>query len=77
LGASTHRPRIGILIMANHFESELTQYLKQFKADNPGTEAGQRAGRARLWDKDLDPEAQDSFRAARVPQDPYVYYQKA
>jgi len=64
-------------IMANNFTSELTQFLNQYKADHPDTDARQFAGRARLWDKELDPEQQEGFRAARVPQDPYVYYQKA
>ncbi|GAA0233513.1 DUF3460 family protein [Castellaniella daejeonensis] len=64
-------------IMANNYTSELTQFLNQYKTEHPDTETRQRAGRARLWDKDLDPELQENFRAARVPQDPYVYYQKA
>lgn len=61
--------------MAKNHQSELTQFLNQYKADHPDTEARQRAGRLRLWDKELDPEQQEGFRAARVPQDPYVYYQ--
>ena len=61
--------------MAKNFESELTQFLNEYKAENPNTEARQRAGRGRLWDKYIDPELQEGFKAARVPQDPYVYYQ--
>lgn len=61
--------------MARHYESPLTEFIKQIKVQNPGTEAAQRAGRARLWDKELDPELQEGYRAAYVPQDPYVYYQ--
>lgn len=61
--------------MANNFQSELTQYINQLKQDNPDMELGQRLGRARLWDKDLDAEQQDGFRKAKVAQDPYVYYQ--
>ena len=64
-------------IMAINFTSELTQFLNQYKTYHPDTESRQFAGRARLWDKDLHPEQQEGFRAARVPQDPYVYYQKA
>lgn len=63
--------------MANNYESELTQFLKQHKVDRPDTEARQRSGRARLWDKTIDSEAQEGFKAARVAQDPYVYYQHA
>ncbi|MGD7366621.1 DUF3460 family protein, partial [Ralstonia pseudosolanacearum] len=33
----------------------------------------QREGRARLWDKPQDAELLEGFRAARVPQKPYVY----
>lgn len=61
--------------MAKNFESELTQFIKQYKVDRIDTEARQRAGRARYWDKYIDPELQEGYRAARVPQDPYVYYE--
>ncbi|TAM86908.1 MAG: DUF3460 family protein [Candidimonas sp.] len=60
--------------MAKNYESEPTQFLKKYKADHPGTEARQRAGRARLWDRQLDSELLDGFRAARVAMSPYVYY---
>lgn len=63
--------------MADNFTSELTQFITQYKADHPDTDARQQAGRFRLWDKELDAEQQDGFRAAKVAQDPYVYYQKA
>lgn len=63
--------------MAKNFESELTQFLKQYKTEHPDTDARQRAGRLRLWDKEINPEEQEGYRLARVPQDPYVYYQKA
>ncbi|WP_417252566.1 DUF3460 family protein [Castellaniella sp.] len=63
--------------MANNFTSELTQFITQYKTENPDTEARQREGRFRLWDKELDAEQQDGFRAAQVAQDPYVYYQNA
>ncbi|MFA7437463.1 DUF3460 family protein [Castellaniella sp.] len=63
--------------MARHYESPLTQFLKQYKTQHADTEARQRAGRGRLWDVELDPEQQEGFRGAYVPQDPYVYYQNA
>lgn len=59
--------------MANHYESEITQFLNQYKQQHAGTEQRQREGRARLWDKQIDPEQQEGFRAARVAQQPYVY----
>ncbi len=59
--------------MAKHYESEITQFLNQYKQQHAGTEQRQREGRARLWDKPIDPELQDGFRAGRVAQQPYVY----
>lgn len=62
--------------MAKNFESEVTQFLKKYKADHPDTELRQREGRSRLWDKFIDPELQEGFKVARVPQKPYVYQTK-
>jgi len=59
--------------MAQNYQSEITEFLQQYKAQHPDVEARQREGRARLWDKRLDPDLQEGFRAARVPQKPYVY----
>ncbi|MCK9510411.1 MAG: DUF3460 family protein [Pigmentiphaga sp.] len=59
--------------MAESYQSEITNFLNDLKQQRPGLEARQRAGRALLWDKPLDPELQDGFRQARVPQKPYVY----
>lgn len=60
-------------VMATNYESEITLFLKDFKQSHPGTEERQREGRARLWDKPQDSELLEGFRAARVPQKPYVY----
>ena len=62
--------------MAKNFESEATLFLKQYKAQKPDTEQRQREGRNRLWDKHIDPELQENFQAARVPQKAYVYETK-
>lgn len=59
--------------MAKNYESEITLFLKDYKGKHPGTEERQREGRARLWDKPQDTELLEGFRAARVPQKPYVY----
>lgn len=59
--------------MAKHYESDITRFLKQYKDQHPDTEMRQREGRARLWDKNIDPELQEGFKQARVPQKPYVY----
>lgn len=59
--------------MAKNYESEITLFLKEYKAAHPDVEQRQLEGRARFWDKPQDPELLESFRAARVPQKPYVY----
>ena len=59
--------------MAKHYESEITQFLNQYKKNQPDTEQHQREGRARLWDKQIDAELQEGYRSAKVPQRPYVY----
>jgi hypothetical protein len=59
------------------YQSETTQFLQQLKAQKPQLERQQREGRALLWDKAIDREAQQAFKAARVPQKPYVYQTNA
>jgi len=59
------------------YESEATQFIEQLKAKKPSLEAEQRAGRGRLWDREIDREAQARYRGARVPMQPYVYYDNA
>lgn len=59
--------------MAEHFTSEITQFLQAYKAAHPDVEQRQRDGRARLWDKPQDPELAEDFKQARVQQGPYVY----
>lgn len=56
------------------YKSDVTRFIDELKAKNPKLEEEQRAGRALLWDKRIDREAQAEYREARVPQDPYVYY---
>ena len=55
------------------YKSDVTQFIEQLKAQRPTLEAEQRAGRALLWDKEQDRNAQVGFNEARVPQKPYVY----
>ncbi|MFM8609809.1 MAG: DUF3460 family protein [Burkholderiaceae bacterium] len=54
------------------YHSEVTQFIDQLKSQQPELELQQRAGRALLWDKSVDRQAWSEFRAARVPQKPYV-----
>lgn len=55
------------------YKSDVTQFIDQLKTERPDLESRQRAGRAIWWDKAIDREAQEDWRAARVPQKPYVY----
>jgi Protein of unknown function (DUF3460) len=55
------------------YRSDTTQFIDQLKAAKPQLEEGQRQGRALLWDKKQDRDAQAGFQAARVAQKPYVY----
>jgi len=55
------------------YTSEITQFIEEMKAKKPTLEAEQRAGRALLWDRDIDRNEQAEYGAARVPQQPYVY----
>ncbi|MEN9418666.1 MAG: hypothetical protein RI988_2286, partial [Pseudomonadota bacterium] len=58
------------------YRSDVTQFLDTLKAQRPTLEDEQKRGRALLWDKAVDRDAQAAYRAARVPQQPYVYQTK-
>ena len=58
------------------YNSDTTEFIEQLKATKPSVEAGQRAGRALLWDKHVDRAASREWQAARVPQKGYVYFSK-
>jgi hypothetical protein len=55
------------------YQSEVTEFIDSLKARKPTLEAEQRAGRALLWDKNIDRSAQSEYSEARVAQQPYVY----
>jgi hypothetical protein len=55
------------------YNSDVTQFISDLKQKKPDLEAQQRAGRAIWWDKQVNREAWDEFRAAQVAQKPYVY----
>lgn len=55
------------------YESDITTFLKALKKSKPELEAQQKQGRALLWDKPVDLDTEAAWRAARVPQKPYVY----
>ncbi len=58
------------------YTSDATNFIEQLKVAKPTLEAEQRAGRALLWDRAIDREAQADWQDARVPQQPYVYQTK-
>jgi hypothetical protein len=55
------------------YKSDVTSFIEELKANQPTLEAEQRQGRALLWDRAIDRDAQAEYREARVPQRPYVY----
>ncbi len=55
------------------YKSDVSQFIDELKAKKPTLEAEQRAGRALLWDRAIDRDAQDDYRAGHVAQQPYVY----
>lgn len=59
------------------YKSEVTNFIEELKAKKPSLEAEQRAGRALLWDRDLNRQEQAEWQDAKVPQQPYVYQTKA
>jgi hypothetical protein len=59
------------------YQSDVTRFIEELKDRKPTLEAEQRAGRARLWDRALDREAQADWRDAKVAQQPYVYQTNA
>ena len=58
------------------YTSDVTTFIDGLKAAKPTLEDEQRAGRALLWDKRIDRDAQAEYGDARVPQQPYVYQTK-
>jgi Protein of unknown function (DUF3460) len=58
------------------YTSEISQFIDQMKAQKPTLEAEQLAGRALLWDKQVDRSAQAEYREGNEPQKPYVYQTK-
>lgn len=58
------------------YKSDVTSFIEKLKADKPTLEDEQRAGRALLWDRRIDRDAQGEYSDAHVPQQPYVYQTK-
>ncbi|HEY2928364.1 DUF3460 family protein [Piscinibacter sp.] len=58
------------------YKSDVTAFIEELRAKKPTLEAEQRAGRALLWDKRIDLQAEAEYDEANVPQQPYVYQTK-
>ena len=58
------------------YTSDVTSFIDELKRKKPTLEDEQRAGRALLWDKRVDRNAQSEYRDDRVAQQPYVYQNK-
>lgn len=59
------------------YQSDVTLFIEKLKTDKPTLEAEQRAGRALLWDKNVNRELQAEYQEGTVPQQPYVYQTEA
>ncbi len=57
----------------DHYRSEATQFIDKLKSDKPELEKSQLAGRALLWDKQVDLQLQTELKKGKVAQKPYVY----
>lgn len=59
------------------YKSDTTQFIEQLRTQKPDLEAKQLAGRALLWDKNVDSEIWQEYNAGEISQQPYVYQTKA
>ena len=55
------------------YKSDVTRLIEELTVSNPTLKEEQRQGRALLWDKTVDRDAQVAYRATKVPQQAYVY----
>ncbi|MBV7539524.1 DUF3460 family protein [Acidovorax sp. sic0104] len=59
------------------YQSDATQFINQLKTSQPALDAQQQAGRALLWDKQVDRKIWGEYREGQVAQKPYVYQTNA
>ena len=76
LAARLTAPAHAMPLFWKHYKSDITGFIEQLKTNRPSLEEEQRAGRALLWDRRVDREAQSESQESRVPQQPYVYQPK-
>ena len=58
------------------YESEITRFMRELHAKNPGLADAQKQGRALLWDRPQDKGVLQQYADARIAQQPYVYQNK-
>ena len=56
------------------YESELTRFIRDLRADNPQIAEQQKKNRATWWDRPQDLQVQREKIEATVPQPAYVYF---
>jgi len=54
------------------YQSEATQFINQLKTQKPSLEKEQQAGRALLWDKQVDSDLWEDLRAGKVAQSAHL-----
>ena len=59
------------------YQSDATQFINQLKTSRPELDQQQQAGRALLWDKQVDRKIWGEYRDGQVAQKPYVYQTNA
>ncbi len=59
------------------YQSDATQFINQLKASRAELDQQQQAGRALLWDKQVDRKIWGEYREGQVAQKPYVYQTNA
>jgi hypothetical protein len=72
-GCALRQPAAAMPLFWKPYTSDVTAFLQRMKAERPTLEEEQRAGRALLWEKRIDREAQTENMESRIPQQPYVY----
>ena len=55
------------------YESEHTVFMREMMAKHPEWAADQEAGRAILWDRQIDPDEQKRLRESRIANKAYPY----
>jgi Protein of unknown function (DUF3460) len=66
-----------LLLKNADYRSDATNFITDMKRARPELDAQQRAGRALLWDKNVDRSEKADIEAGDVKQQAYVYQTKA